>query len=1009
MPMDLRQQVLAAINVEKEAEELLGRKKRNGNYSCYNKAAHSNSDANPSLSINSSSGLYICHACGVKGDIFQLLMDCRGMDRKSGFGSLLKQLAAKYGLQANTVKFEKKREVVQKIKGFKYLGDKPVKDWLYSRSKVPTKVYEYLMENYGLGNQTVDEYQLGFHSRRLWIPIPAKRFDNVVPKTKVINVRKHDVMRKCCRFIDEEGNVFDSPVADSKPYWGERGGKVIGIRNHNVAYVYPMWKLIDNAEIWLVGGELKALLLNQFGIPAVCFTSGEGRYHKDLLKFFTNKIVRVVMDIDDAGERATFGDEKRHGLAQVIADNGAKEVYGGRLPKIEGMPANGDVTDYLRLNGWNTESLSQIDWEEFKPKPVFEAGWNDKIEVSYDMPAFDQVEFSDFGGLLSPKNAGKVIKIPFVVAGRGETPYLLPSGVKASCEAGQMDARPICQVCPMSRNNFDMKATLAEDERIDLVGLSPAKVRAKVADKLRLPKCHYPDIQVETDSVEKLVVIPTIDGKHAGDQFNYRQHAVYALGDDYLMENVSYEGIGRVLPEPRNSQYTWAMVKKRALDNDIFNYTHKEDTSGQLIDMLHSDTMKDSVDKLVDSLRDNYLHKYGVDDMILYELLAFFMPFEFSLGKYRNYKVCPEVCILGEPRSGKSSTAKDLLKLFGAGRYVDAPTVTTIGLIGGNSSFGNSNIFTWGAIPMCHRAICVIDECNKLSIETIETLTNLRSSGIAERTTVSGIRKIRSNVRFLWLCNPRGGRSLQHYGSPVRAAQEVFGSPQDLARLDLLHIQKAQRDARMVNRFHESTTENFYTSKYARYHLQWAWSLKEDDVVFEDPIYIMDKAVELVQRYKTPLLPMAETKFKIARIAAGLSALTYQLDRYNKCFVSNESVDLAFSILDKYKRLNVPKGGATSEAMPTALKDVLDRLQANELTRLKAFIVQDMMTMGELKDLFGPTWTIEFIQTAFYEMDLMKRRRNYFMWDEQLREYMKNYIEDNKGRESSYPYKARDL
>ena len=1005
MPLDLRQQVLAAINVEKEVSELLGQKKRNGNFSCYNKAAHSNSDANPSLSVNMQSGLYICHACGVKGDIFQMIMDCRNMDRSKDFGSLLKQLAAKYGIQANTVRFDKKREVKQVIKGFKFLSDAQCKDWLYSRTKVPKSVYQHLFDNYGIDNKTVKDYQLGFYSRRLWIPIPAKRFEHKVPDTKLVNIRKHDAMRKCCKFIDPEGNVFDTPVANSKPYWGERGGKTIGVRNHNVAYVYPMWKLIENGEIYLVGGELKALLLNQLGVPAVTFTAGEGRYHKDLLKFFTNKIVRVVMDIDDAGERATFGDEKRHGLAQVLADNGAKEVYGGRLPRIEGMPDNGDITDYLKLNSWNIESLSKIEWEEFKPKPVFEAGWDDKIETKFEAPDWDQIGYSNFGQLLAPKNAGKIIKIPFVVAGRGETPYLLPSGVKASCEAGQMDARPICQVCPMSRNNFDMKAALNEEERIALVGMSPAKVRASVSDKLRLPKCHYPDIQVDTDSVEKLIIIPTIDGKHAGDQFNYRQHAIYALGDEYLTENVSYEGIGRVLPEPRNSQYTWAMVKKRTLDNDIFNYSHKADVSSDLYDALRKDSIEDSISHLISSLRDNYLHKYGIDKLILYELLAFFMPFEFSLGKYKNYKVCPEVCVLGEPRSGKSSTAKDLLKLFGAGRYVDAPTVTTIGLIGGNASFGKTNIFTWGAIPMCHKAICVIDECNKLSIEAIETLTNLRSSGVAERTTVSGVRKIRSNVRFLWLCNPRGGRTLQHYGTPVRAAQEVFGSPQDLARLDLLHIQKAQRSARAVNTFHESTTEDFYNTRLARYHLQWAWSLNEDGIVFEDPIHIMDKAIDLVERYKTPLLPVAETKFKIARIAAGLSALAYSRDEHDRCQVTNDAVDLAWSLLDGYRDLNVKEHTSATGEVPETLKIVLDQLPQNEVTRLKAFIVQDMMTMSELKDLFGPTWTVQFIQTAFYEMNLMKRRRSYFMWDSQLRDYMEQYINDRPNEKPvGYPY-----
>jgi hypothetical protein len=997
--MDLKQQVMAVIDVEREANDLLGRRHQNGNFNCYNKAAHNKGDANPSLSMNSR-GLYMCHACGVKGDILQLIMDCKGMSRQADFGKLLKQLAAKYRINANTVRFETKRESVEVIKGFKLLDDATKRKWLVSRSKLSAPVMTRLAEQYGINEDTVKEYHLGYHQNRLWIPIPSKSMDHHQPmKTKMVNVRRHDVMRACCKFIKPEtGEIFQQKVAGSKAYWGDSAGKTIGIRNHNVAYVYPMNKLVMHMEVWLVGGELKALLLNQLGVHAVCFTAGEGRYHKQLLKFFTNKIVRVVMDVDDAGERAAFGHTKKDGtkvdgLAQVLANNGAKEVYAGRLPKIDGMPDNGDVTDYLRLNNWNVDSLKEIQWTEFKPSNIIEAGFEDtKTPPAYQMPDFDEVEQTSFGGLLSPKNSGKVIKIPFVVSGRGETPYLLPKCVSATCEAGQMDARDICAVCPMSRNNFEMSQVLSDAERVDLVGRTPAQVKKEVMGKLNLPKCTYPDIQIESDSVEKLIVIPTLDAKSSGDQFNYRQHAIYSLGDDYLTENVAYEGLGRVLPEPKNSQYTWAMSKQKSLDNDIFNYVHKETEHSKLKGLFYREALQDNVGALIDTLRDNKLYKYGIDKLILYELLAFFMPFEFSLGKYKNYKVCPEVCILGEPRSGKSSTAKDLLTLYGAGRYVDAPTVTTIGLIGGNASFGKQNIFTWGAIPMCHRAICIIDECNKLDIQAIETLTNLRSSGVAERTTVSGVRKIRSNVRFLWLCNPRNGRALSHYGSPVRAAQEVFGSPQDLARLDLLHIQRSARSSHTVNSFHESRTEDWYTPEIARYHLQWAWSLQEHNIKFEDPIYIMEKARLLVDTYKTDLLPMAETKFKIARIASGLSALTYSVDRNNDCLVTNEAVDMAYDLLDSYKQYNIQTYSSYNSGLPDELRKTLSTMPPRERKRLKLFLSQDTATMAELKELLGQTFTVEFIQTAMFDLEIMKKRGRFFMWDEQLRGHIQDYL-----------------
>ena len=90
--------------------------------------------------------------------------------------------------------------------------------------------------------------------------------------------------------------------------------------------------------------------------------------------------------------------------------------------------------------------------------------------------------------------------------------------------------------------------------------------------------------------------------------------------------------------------------------------------------------------------------------------------------------------------------------------------------------------------------------------------------------------------------------------------------------------------------------------------------------------------------------------------------------------------------------------------MPEVLKAVLDKLPDSEVTRLKAFIVQDMMTMSELKDLFGPNWTVQFIQTVFYEMNLLKRRRSYFMWDSELRDYMEQYINERPNNKSSYEY-----
>lgn len=1002
MPVDLREQVLMRIDMDRELHDLLGNHDWSvGNeyrFKCPHTESHKNGDKNFSLLANASSGFWSCQSCGVRGDIFGLYADVRGMNRQTDFGIILRHLAGKYGVGLTTTKFDSSGD--ERARGIKILlqDNKQLFTWsshVNTKKQFTPEAVACLAANYGINLTTAIERGYVYTAGRLWIPIYKDYPDpKNLRKSSIVNFRKHDILREHCVFVDTDGNEYTKKPAgvETKPHW--KCGKCISVSGYGSCYVHPMSVLLRNGEVWVVGGELKADLLNQNGIPAVSFTVGEGKFNKNLLQHFSGKTVRVLMDIDGAGEHA------RTVLAQTFADNGALASWAGRLPK-EGLPDNGDITDYLRLHDWNIGCIKDITWERFLPARMVS-----KESVYKEPPAETFPEFSDlpqvkFDELFNPQNADQWIRVPYVVAGRAEAPYLVPQLVTAVCEEGGIagEVCDMCRNCPLPGWQYEHSILLDSQTRVSFAGQSPAKVRLYLHSKMGLPRCHRPTIDFRNDSVEPLVIIPTLDASQSGDQFNYRQHGIWTVGAEHQAENQSYEAVGKVIPQPKDGKFTFVVARHRALDNDIFSYRFDLEKHRQLHDAMWAGGrkyMSDVFNALVEDMRDHVLHKYNVEQMIAMQLLAFHLPFEFSIGPFKNYKVCPEVAIIGETRTGKSSMAKELLGYYGAGRYVDAPTATSVGLIGGNTSFGKTNIFTWGVLPMAHRAIVVIDEANKLSLDDLARITNLRSSGVAERTTASGVRKIRSNVRFLWLANPRGNKELRFYGDPVRAAQEVFGTPQDLARVDLLHIQNSQKNPDLVNKFYEASHPHWYTQSIARYHLSWVWSIKPDDISFDDPFYLMDKIQEIAPPKQHPMFQPTEAKFKLAKVAIALTCLTHKVEEDGLIRVSNEAVEYSAQLLRKMLSGAEDTTVKFDGPVPPPLLALLNVLADGLKPRLRHFIHQNSISVADGRGMFTQDWFLRFVQVACYELELAEYKGRYVMWDERLAGIVASYFEARK-------------
>ena len=998
-----KQRLLDTIDLKQETSDLLGRAQGGKRYKCYRKEAHANDDNNASLTIGPN-GYFKCHTCNVRGDFFQMYMDVKGLPTDR-FGEVLLYFCRKYGIDVEaSVSVAKSSGRKHKTKKREIIGKRKSKQIIFSPSKdIFSKkgafILEWLKSNYGLSQTTISNWGLGWsmQSTRLFIPVPVKRLwvdkESLTPD-ELINVRKHDIMRYHCSWHKGEESVNRRPAEVRNPgdtggwkaVWDKGGGKVIGVRGHNSVYIYPMQNLDKDGDIWIVGGELKALLLTQLGFNAVTFTCGEGSYANDLIDLFVGRNVKVVYDIDDAGVRGAMN------VAKVLANNGTN-VSVGSLPK-EGLPSSGDITDYLKINDWNIEALAAITWEKIEREIVKEKVVDSSKEIVYKAISFT--------GLTEGARLNSYVHVPVLISGRGDTPYAVPTSVEATCKAGQASAIPKCKSCVLPACGFSRKETLSSESVVDLTGMQKSRLQKEVKMRIGIPSsCGKPKLKIKYATVEKLVTVPTVDINEDFSESVYRHHRIYYIsGGETIKENVAYRARGKIVGDPRDNKFTMAATGADPLDGDVFSYKFSHEKHEELRTALWTDcaTHSEVIWRTVRDLRDHVLYKYGQNTMIMVEWMSWFMPFQFKIGQYLCHKVCPEVMILGPTRVGKSTMAKDLTVHFGAGRYADCGANTTfVGLIGGNADIGSSRVFTWGLIATSHGGVVILDEYNKLSYEVMGGLTNQKSSGIAERITNSGVRKTKAFVRYLTLCNPRGRKKLAAYATPLDAAIEVVGTPQDLARIDFLFAAKTVRDKTILNSFHAPEVEHRYVRELARYHLKWTWALNKDTIRFEDPKYLLRISQKLSDELgKLSLIAPAEAKFKVGRVAIAIASMCYSYDKDTGGVIAkNEHIDVAHSLYTSVYGGYIRNASVKAGVLPDDIIELFDAV--DDWRKLRILSTSDRWGQEDLNFIFGNVNAAKFKFLAQLEYCLVRRHGSFFVpVEDELPELISEYVNKRK-------------
>lgn len=1025
----LKERLFAALNVELEFTELLGPHPRKSKvWPCFNKSAHKNEDHNASLSVDFRTSAWKCHACGEKGDIFTLYMRVKQWT----FADTLVSLARKYNLayllqQKNSNANTSRTKLIRSVQEEKYKDGlaRSWQGWLHHPSKL-----EWMQVRYGLTMETLQRWRVGLgYDGRVWIPVWANKSTLATNRPGMapafVNVRKHDCFRSYAKWVNKNSptkdvlpkrpvELTDEQIARQQygpyePFYDGSAGKVVSIKDYGNTYLYPFEILNEHSSVYLVGGELKALLLWQVGIPAVCFTTGEGSYTEELLIYFLGKRVRVLMDPDEAGERAADI------LVNVLANNGAL-VQRGRWPediKTE-LPPKGDVTDYLLLCDLKAEALDLLIWEDIAPRLVSEEK-EEKVVTTIEMTECDDVpelaamRTARFPDLTNPNYLFDWVKLGVLVSGRSEVPFVVPSSAEVTCEEGKLRWKPLCASCPLPTCGFRRKVSMNISSQIEILGQPFMQVEKQLLRRIGTPKkCMFPLVTMQPAAAETLIVTPSVDivanGFESIDDFEYRHHPAVLLSETRieLTENKSYLLGGRIIPEPRTGRFMLAVKDYEQLDDDILSHPPSKEDLDVVRSTLNVEEYEPDVvvKRLIDDLRDYHVQIYGQDQMIETALLAFFLPFTFRLGQYTCERICPSVMILGDTLVGKSTVVKKLLRLYGAGRFADMGSKPTFaGLVGGNLQSGHNNkmLFTWGLLPTSHRALLVIDEYNKLPEADIGALTNTLSSGVAERVTVNGSRRTLCHVRMLYLCNPRNGRSIRSFSNPMAAALQVAGSPQDLGRIEYVHVQLGGSIAEVYNQFHEPKRSQFYLQPVARTHLQWAWNLTPDKIKFTSPQYVLERALDLSRRFghHTLLLPQ-QARFKLARLAAGFATIVASTNDEMDLVVRDVHVDMAMRHFhDGYARYLDEKITSLPGLLPPELIEVFDRVQHPD--NLRFLVTAERWTRDDLEAGLGGHNVSKFIDCVQLRHGLVSRvgpyyRPNHSDFHDQIATYINGRI-----------------
>lgn len=720
---------------------------------------------------------------------------------------------------------------------------------------------EYLKTHWHINSEVVRRFQMGFWKGRYTIPIRDR-------EGVLCNVRRYD------------------------PDAGDAKQKMISwSAGHGTARLYG-WEALEEDVVIISEGEKDRIVGCGYGLNVMTHTGGASVWKPDWSPHFEGKTVFFCYDVDDGGRAGS-----RKGALSV--KNYAEAVYIITLP-LRGKGS--DLTDYLVGQGYGKE-----DFEALMEKAKDDGPFGQQRRTR---PTGDPLPVT-LEGSMNQAIAGKPLEIVSTVAGKVQPAFLIPKTVEAYCSTDWQEAK--CSVCPMNARGGRWRQVVDADDEVVLRMLNVNEVARQQATKevIGIPKnCPRVELtELEQWSVEELVLVPSVESRNEQAQTPIERRA-YNVGahDTPVNAGAKFVGVSTASPKDgRSILQTWHAEQTRA-DLDRFEMSERILKQLSIFRPGEDQTPLEMVEEIAADLAANVTHIYGRPELhMAYDLVWHsVMDFKF-LGKPVG-KGWLEMLVVGDTRTGKSEAAERLCDHYSAGILKSCEGSTFAGLVGGarQVSGGNSWMVTWGVIPLNDRRLVILDEFSGIAEKDIlAQMSAIRSSGRAQITKIVN-QETSARTRLIWISNPLNGRSMMEIPrGAIEAMKELIPNPEDIARFDLA-LAAASDDvaSEVINSQHHESVKHRYTTEICTLLVRWAWSRKQEDIVFSAGVedYILARAEAIGSRFvpDPPLIQSANVRVKLARIAVALAVRTFSSDSTGeKVLVHEEHVDDAERFLDR--------------------------------------------------------------------------------------------------------------
>jgi hypothetical protein len=630
----------------------------------------------------------------------------------------------------------------------------------------------------------------------------------------------------------------------------------------NKPVLFPIDQL-QYDRILLVGGEIKAIaatkVLNPHGIGVITSTEGESSWNTNLNSYFEGKTVYVGLDVDETGVEGSF--KRCQSLNSVTKWIGQIE-----LPLDKEKYPKGDINDFLREGGDLLKLINEAEQWVF--------------QTVKEIDDTEEAEHVTLEQAVGAGSTGKKIEFTAVVSSVDLRPYSIPSKIEVKCQRGQ----EFCSLCNIFNNCTENNQVWdIHPERLEVMEMvgeelrnHPRVLKKAIGIPSKCLECTFEPLEhfkVEDARISQELDISSRSAERT-------MQIAYCIGDINLEMNESYNMKGRMYPHPKNQQASLLISEYEQTEDALSTY---EPTEIEKLEIFRPkewtvESIAEKIDDIYADIEANVTFIYERRPLHLAIDLCYHSPL---LLPFINRKIngWVEILIVGDSAQGKSKTAERLMEHYGLGERVICKGATTAGLLGGVSPQGNKRFFVvWGKIPTNDRRLVILEELKGCREEVIASLTDMRSSGRAVVTKIEA-RSAWARTRIAAISNCRSDNTIDSYTYGTDVIKELIGSQEDVRRFDMcLLVERNEVDADRVSELEKNPPdiEHKYTADLCRELVLWAWTVKDENIKFENLGTLFDVAKDLCADYvdDIPIVDRFSMKEKLAKLSAALAVRT---------------------------------------------------------------------------------------------------------------------------------------